>query len=382
VKLRLPRNSILKEPRFWNLQATYWPLVVAASMMIALVGGKFADSASPLMVVYRLVTALVLTTLTAIILQRLETLRLATPIFMFWAGLLILTNCSLVTLMGHRVYALISPQLPTREIIFATFLLRLTTYSGWTFFFLKLLADLHREKLDRKNRQAELSLLRAQVHPHFLFNSLNTIVAEAGDPERVKQITTHLSEYLRFSLKQASAGDFPAQALGEELKALDDYLQIHHIRFEEKLVSSIDAGEEVRSELVPQALVQPLLENAIAYGQRTSPLPLTIAITARITEGKIVILVENSGRWIGNGIEGAEGSGADNAARITTALATRTGESTGTGLRNLHRRLELIYGAKASLEIEQPPGKVRVRVTVPLSAKATPAPSQEPMLKP
>jgi LytS/YehU family sensor histidine kinase len=118
----------------------------------------------------------------------------------------------------------------------------------------------------------------------------------------------------------------------------------------------IDVEEEARSQQVPQALIQPLLENAITYGQKTSPLPLVIRIMSQLSHEKLVIVVENSGHWI----------------ERTKSMGVSA--STGTGLRNLRRRLELIYGKKASLEIEKTSDKVRVVVSLPVMVQEPPVP--------
>jgi hypothetical protein len=192
-------------------------------------------------------------------------------------------------------------------------------------------------------RTSELRQLRAQVNPHFLFNALNSVLAEKDSPVAVERITQGLAEYLRFSLRPS--GDF--QSLGDELNAIEHYLRIEKVRFEEKLIYIINAASEVRSARVPVATVQPLLENAMKYGRQTTDGPLHVTISAMVDHSAEVvrITVENTGRW----------------------LEFDPARSHGIGLANLRRRLELLYGVEASLSHREADGRVRVVVEIPLT---------------
>lgn len=192
-------------------------------------------------------------------------------------------------------------------------------------------------------RTSELKQLRSQVNPHFLFNALNSILAEKDNPEAVEQITQELAGYLRFSLRPA--GD--CQLLGEEIEALEHYLRVEKTRFEEKLVYEIRVTPEACAHRVPVATVQPLLENAMKYGRKTSPTPLRVVISAEVLpeQGILRVAVENTGRWVEEDVE----------------------ESHGIGLSNLRRRLELLFGGEARLTHEATDdGRVKVEVVIPL----------------
>lgn len=120
-------------------------------------------------------------------------------------------------------------------------------------------------------------MLRARINPYFLFNARNAILAEAAKPQRVIAITHSLADYLRFSLAQTSG----LHPLGDEVDALESYLRVEQIRFEERLEYGFSVDEAARCQVVPGALVQPLLENAVKYGPRTSQWPLRLAILVR-----------------------------------------------------------------------------------------------------
>ena len=125
---------------------------------------------------------------------------------------------------------------------------------------------------------------------------------------------------------------------------MESYLAVEKIRFEERFEFGISADEAARAATVPTALVLPLLENAIKYGQATSPLPLRLQITARLEVDTLVIEVANSGTWIEKGALSGE----------------------GIGLSNLRRRLELFYHGLARLErLPGSAGEVRLRITLP-----------------
>lgn len=202
-------------------------------------------------------------------------------------------------------------------------------------------------QLQAESRTMELQQLRAQMNPHFLFNAFNSILAEAENPKSVTTLTEGVAEYLRFSLRQTDA----LQRLGDELDALEHYLRVEKVRFEERFDYRIVASEAARQRQVPGALVQPLVENAIKYGPRTSPSPLCLSIVAEINAaGDLVVTVANTGRW------------------IASPTATTPTEG-GIGLANLGRRLQLLYGAAARCECTEEEGWVRVRLQLPQEAK-------------
>ncbi|RYD38423.1 MAG: hypothetical protein EOP87_01625 [Verrucomicrobiaceae bacterium] len=151
--------------------------------------------------------------------------------------------------------------------------------------------------------------------------------------------------YLRFSLRPA--GD--CQLLGEEIEALEHYLRVEKARFEEKLVYEIRVSSEAGAHRVPVATVQPLLENAMKYGRKTSPVPLRLVISADILpqSGILKVAVANSGRWVDEDSE----------------------HSHGIGLSNLRRRLELLFGREGRLtHTATDDGWVKVEVVIPLES--------------
>ncbi len=202
-------------------------------------------------------------------------------------------------------------------------------------------------ELIHRQKNSELALLRNQMQPHFLFNALTAVMSVSDDKEKVETLTQSLADYLRFSLSKSDEDQAP---LGEELNALENYLHVEKIRFGANLVCRIDVDQETRSLKTAKHLVQPLLENAIKYGQQTSPIPLSILIQAQLADGKLRLTVENTGSW------------------VEPSSATSLGKDDGTGIAisNLRRRLHLIYGNLASLTHENSPQRVLARLTIPI----------------
>jgi LytS/YehU family sensor histidine kinase len=200
-------------------------------------------------------------------------------------------------------------------------------------------------EVEREFQKAEVRLLRSQMNPHFLFNALTTIMAVRRDEAKVELVTQSLADYLRFSLQQEQdeQNEVAAHPLGDEITALESYLWVEKVRFSDDLEWSIDAEAAALRTLVPSALVQPFLENAIKFGQETGPRPLRVSITARVGQGHLQLEVCNSGHWV---------------ERDQT-------HASGVGLANLRRRLELIYGQAASLDIRHNSSKVTACVSLP-----------------
>ena len=194
-------------------------------------------------------------------------------------------------------------------------------------------------------REHELRHLQEQMNPHFLFNALNAVAASKNDPAAVERVTQDLSEYLRFSLREART----LEPLSRELEALQKYLAVQHVRFGDNLVCSVVADRAAHGVLVPPMLIQPLLENALHYGAKTSSMPVRVNVRATVNDGWLQVIIANSGRWV-------------------PPDSTR---SPGTGIRSLRKRLELLVDKTATVDTHLEPdddgGWVRVVVRLPVT---------------
>jgi hypothetical protein len=144
-------------------------------------------------------------------------------------------------------------------------------------------------------REAELKMLRYQLNPHFLFNSLNSASALIReDPERAERMLSALSEFLRYSLVNTKVMEVP---LRDELEAIRNYLDIEKIRFEERLGVRFDVTPTAGEFRVPSFFLHPLVENAIKFGMQTSRPPLMIEVLASSAGGDLHLEVVHTGRW-------------------------------------------------------------------------------------
>lgn len=182
---------------------------------------------------------------------------------------------------------------------------------------------------------ARVEALASQINPHFLFNTLTSISSLIrSQPETARVLIVKLSGLLRRLLK--SQDHFVT--LREELEAVDEYLDIEHMRFGPRLRIEKDIDPATLDLVVPSMLLQPLVENSIKHG-----------IEPRIGEGRITIRsTRKNGHAIIDVIDNGVGVSADQAARV---------QGTGIGLRNVNERLQVIYGSNYQLQLDSVPGE-------------------------
>ncbi len=193
--------------------------------------------------------------------------------------------------------------------------------------------------------QAQLQMLRYQLNPHFLFNALNSIRAMIlREPERARQIVTELSEFLRYSLN----GHGPESTLGEEMQAIENYLAIQRIRFEEKLVVTTRVDPALLDLRLPGFLLHPLVENAVKYGMETSAPPLRIELDIGFRGEEVVFRVANTGRLV----------------TAAEAAPDQPRNGTGTGLNNVTQRLRLAFPNRHHFSLVERDGWVRTEIVL------------------
>ena len=205
-------------------------------------------------------------------------------------------------------------------------------------------------RLEADLTRAQLQVLKTQLEPHFLFNTLNAISALVhGNPDTAEKMVVRLSELLRLSL---AAGDREEVALDEDLRFLGIYLDIQRIRFGERLRVDLDVEDAARSASVPNLLLQPLVENAIRHGLEKRAAPLAITIRARrATHGAGLLELDVLD----------DGPG----------LPEEAPRRNGVGLANTRARLERLYGEAHRFEIgNRPEGGVRVHLEIPQTRSA------------
>ncbi|MCA9646431.1 MAG: histidine kinase [Polyangiaceae bacterium] len=197
-------------------------------------------------------------------------------------------------------------------------------------------------EVERTAQRAQLEALRYQLNPHFLFNALNSIGALATeDPEKTRQVVTQLADFLRYSLLPSNE-EASRVTLQQEIEAIVAYLGIEQVRFESDLVVTYAISEAAGVQEVPAFLLLPLVDNAIKYGQRTSPTPLRIKLSASFEDGALWVEVANTGRWL----EDASVPG------------------TRKGLANVEQRLAAEYPGRYSLTTDADGEWVRVSLSL------------------
>lgn len=188
-----------------------------------------------------------------------------------------------------------------------------------------------RNKAARKKAlEAELAALRAQINPHFLFNSLNSIAALVHlDAHKSEAVTEDLAELFRYSLNASKKGKV---SLAEELEACHLYLRIEKARFGERLQVHDTSDKAVHHYSIPALIVQPLVENAIKHGLQKQPGAFQLTMAAALRQGRLLITITDSG-------PGMDPEQKEN------YLAQ------GTGLSNVRMRMQAEFGGAANLHI-------------------------------
>ena len=189
--------------------------------------------------------------------------------------------------------------------------------------------------------EAQLASLESRVNPHFLFNTLNSIAALAPtDPEGAERMTGQLASLMRSSLDAAGS---PRVPLEDEMKVVEDYLEIERVRFGDRLRYSLTLDAHALKAEIPRLSLQTLVENSVKFAVSPRPQGATIAVRAQMTGGRVRVEVEDDGPGF-----------------------ARTEKPGGHGLALLEARLKMMYGDRASMGVENPSGGgARVWLEVP-----------------
>jgi hypothetical protein len=208
--------------------------------------------------------------------------------------------------------------------------------------------QMHAARLEAQLARAQLDALRMQLHPHFLFNTLNAITALVrDDPSGAEDMVTRLSDLLRLALDKSDAADVP---LREELEFVRKYLDIQCVRFGDRLEVNMDIDPETLDVPVPTFILQPIVENAVRHGLQAEQRQCRVRVVSKREGDMLVLEVHDTG------------PGLDRAA---SGPARR-----GIGIANTRARLEQVYGPRAQFDLRAgvPRGcvaTVRVPMTTP-----------------
>jgi len=367
---RLPK---LRSLIFWSFQLLFWPAIALA--VIGLSWSMQPNMPTPwLQIAVRVASGFIVSSSLYILFQIPKVAAL--PRWVRWPMMVVVAIISLTCSMLLVQRALLVESFSTEEHPISQLLPRLVTTVLWCSFVfaLELIGDLYNKEIQLAEsksialdlrlriaeaqasaRSAEMRQLQEQLNPHFLFNALNAVVASKNDPSTVEKVTRDLADFLRFTLGEART----FEPLSRELNALEKYLAIQQTRFGENLICRIICDRGAHSVLVPPMLVHPLLENALHYGAQTSKLPLRVDVTAKVEDGRLRVVVANTGHWV----------------------PPNPFRSPSTGIRSLRKRLSLLYTENATIDLVTEPdldgGWVRAVIQLPLQQDKL----QESMIK-
>jgi len=204
-------------------------------------------------------------------------------------------------------------------------------------------AQFKQSELARALQLAELRLLKSQLNPHFLFNALNTVRSLIADnPGRAQNAVTRLAKTLRYTL---TSPQDELVTLSQELDIVADYLELESMRFEDRLRIEIHVPDDAAGVQIPVMLLQTLVENAIKHGIAELPSGGLVRISAVVRNATLILEVENP----------------------RPPAPTRAAQE-GVGLPNARDRLRLLFGARASLELDlSKPAAATARLRIPVN---------------
>jgi sensor histidine kinase YesM len=357
-----------KNAAFWNLQFAGWGGVFALRAVSALANEQPWDLL--LIVLVQVVTGFAISLVLSVIYRHL----MQRSALVTWG----MTALTLAVSVGF--YAAIDAWLQgiylssTSETTFAQRIVGLVFLDGtligaWSAlyyainFFLTVEEQADRlERLEAQATSAQLAMLRYQLNPHFLFNTLNSIstLVLLKQTEPANAMLTRLSAFLRHTLVSEPGSKV---TIAQEVETLKLYLGIERMRFEERLRTEFHVEPEAANACLPSMLLQPLVENAVKYAVSPQEEGASISLTAQLVGRRLRVAVSDSGPGLREG-------GGGTSVPPSLAGVGRT-VSTGVGLANIRERLSQAYGEDHRFEIRNPPeGGFTVIIEIPYEAAA------------
>ena len=212
-------------------------------------------------------------------------------------------------------------------------------------------------------KQTELLTLQNQINPHFLYNSLECIRAQAvlNEMPEIADITYSLSNFFRYSISTKS--DFAT--LNDEINVINNYMKIQQYRFRNRFLLNVnlpDAWDSILDAVLPKLTLQPVIENSILHGILEKPSKSgTIVLTGWMEDGDIVLLISDDG----------VGIAPDKLPMILSGEGTSISGGTNIAIYNTHRRLQVLYGADYGLTYSSDVGKgTEVQIRIPAKKDA------------
>jgi sensor histidine kinase YesM len=355
-----------KNQAFWRLQVVGWGGAMLLRAMSSLANGQ--PLSFLVLVLIASITGFSISLLLSVIYRQL----IARRALITWGvtAVVLPIAVTLYAFIDAWVIGLYRPgsAVSFAQLLIGVFYLDLTLLGAWSALYYAINFYLQIEeqndqliRLENQATQAQLAMLRYQLNPHFLFNTLNSIstLVLLKQAEPANAMLTRLSAFLRYTLINEPGGRV---TVAQEVETLQLYLGIERMRFEERLRTQFNIDDAAKPGLMPSLLLQPLVENAIKYAVSPQESGAEITITAQLVGSLLRITVSDTG-------PGLQSSAADN--RLS-GVTFDGGEpvSTGVGLANIRDRLAQAYGDSHRFEILDPPdGGFTVLIEIPFERR-------------
>ncbi|MBX7459857.1 sensor histidine kinase [Qipengyuania huizhouensis] len=351
-----------KNQAFWNLQLAGWGGTAVLRAMSAFAGGQ------PLEFFFVILIAMITGFSISLILSVVYAYLIRQRPLVTWGGtaVALAIAVSVYSFIDSWVLGLTgsSGDSDFVRIFIGIYFFDLTLLGAWSAlyyainFFLQVEQQADRlERLEAQATSAQLAMLRYQLNPHFLFNTLNSIstLVLLKQTEPANAMLTRLSSFLRHTLVTQPGGKV---TVAQEVETLKLYLEIERMRFEERLQTDFRVEEKAAKAQIPSMLLQPLIENAIKYGVSPQEEGAEISLLAQIVGPRLRITVSDTGPGVD-----VVGTSDD----LPAVMAThKRRDSTGVGLANIRDRLAQAYGDDHRFEIRSPEsGGFTVLIEIP-----------------
>jgi sensor histidine kinase YesM len=350
-----------KDRAFWRLQFVGWGAAAFQRGMSALANGQ--DLSFLVLVLIEAITGFSISLVLSVIYGKLINRR---PIITWSVTAVVLVTAVFVAafINGWAVSLQRGGTTGFLQLVLGLSYIHMTLLGAWSAlyyainYYLQVEEQADRlERLEAQATSAQLAMLRYQLNPHFLFNTLNSIstLVLLKQTEPANAMLTRLSGFLRHTLVTQPGGKV---SVAQEVETLKLYLDIERMRFEERLRTVFKVEPAAADASIPSLLLQPLVENAIKYAVSPQEEGARISLTAQVIGNRLRVTVADTG-------PGAQATATT--ARVSDALsASHNPVSTGVGLANIRDRLAQAYGEEHRFEIETPPeGGFTVIIEIP-----------------
>ncbi|MEZ5708136.1 MAG: histidine kinase [Blastomonas sp.] len=330
-----------KNRAFWNLQTLGWAGALALRGLSGIANGQPLSFLVPIIIAT--ITGYSISLVLAVVYRNLIDRK---PLVTWGVTLVVLLfGAALYAFIDAWVATLYRPNSETgfTAILLGAFYLDITLLGAWSALYYAINFFLRVEeqqdqllRLENQATSAQLAMLRYQLNPHFLFNTLNSIstLVLLKQTEPANAMLSRLSSFLRYTLANEPTARV---TLAQETETLKLYLDIEKMRFEERLRTQFEIDPQVNNALLPSLLLQPLVENAIKYAVTPKEEGADITVAAQLVGQNLRITVSDTGPGLQSGV-------------------TSSNSSTGVGLANIRDRLAQAYGEDQRFETRSSPG--------------------------